>query len=173
MKMMFIYESLSNYKKELIYHEVKTYVKKFLLERGFVYDDSDFHSLVYEIIVHGAVINLLIGDKVKYFNIKEIVVSSMALEIAYKLEKNRPSIEQLERYLELCKSHGANPSIEMFFQKDIIQKKIELLEKHGLQVQEGEVDPIDIEDDVKQDIISNNITSFEDAINKMKKAISS
>ena len=170
---MFIYESLSNYKKELIYHEVKTYVKQFLLKRGFVYDDSDFHSLVYEIIVHGAVINMFIGDKVKYFNIKEIVVSSMALEIAYNLEKNRPSIEKLERYLELCKSHGANPSVEMFFQKDIIEKKIELLEKHGLQVQEGEIEPIDIEDDVKHDIINNNITLFESSIRKMKEVTSS
>ena len=164
--MMFIYESLSNYKKELIYHEIKTYVKKFLLKRGFVYDDSDFHSLVYEIIVHGAVINLFIGDKVKYFNIKEIVVSSMALEIAYNLEKSRPSIVQLERYLELCKLNKANPSTEMFFQKDIIQKKIELLEKHYFQVQAGEIEPIEIEDDVKKDIINSNITLFEEVIEK-------
>ena len=117
-KMMFLYESLHDYQKELIDDEIEDYIKCMVLaNRGFNYSDSQLNAVIIELILHGKQVNKYLGEDISCFNLKENVVKSRAIKIAYELEQHRPSRDLLEFYIGLCKDLGYLPSEDVFFDK--------------------------------------------------------
>ncbi|WP_139376963.1 MULTISPECIES: hypothetical protein [unclassified Lysinibacillus] len=88
-KMMFLYESLHSYQKDLIDEEIEEYIKKMIItNRGFNYTESQFQSLINEIVIYGKQVNSFLGEAVNCFNLKQLVVKSRAIKIAYELEQS-------------------------------------------------------------------------------------
>lgn len=85
---MFLYESLHSYQKDLIDEEIEEYIKKMIItNRGFNYTESQFQSLINEIVIYGKQINSFLGEAVNCFNLKQLVVKSRSIKIAYELEQ--------------------------------------------------------------------------------------
>ncbi|MFJ7915836.1 MULTISPECIES: hypothetical protein [unclassified Lysinibacillus] len=88
-KMMFLYESLHSYQKDLIDEEIEEYIKKMIItNRGFNYTESQFQFLINEIVIYGKRVNSFLGEAINCFNLKQLVVKSRAIKIAYELEQS-------------------------------------------------------------------------------------
>lgn len=86
---MFLYESLHSYQKDLIDEEIEEYIKKMIITNcGFNYTESQFQSLINEIVIYGKQVNNFLGEAVNCFYFKQLVVKSRAIKIAYELEQS-------------------------------------------------------------------------------------
>lgn len=86
---MFLYESLHSYQKDLIDEEIEEYIKKMIItNRGFNYTESQFQFLINEIVIYGKQVNSFLGEAINCFNLKQLVVKSRAIKIAYELEQS-------------------------------------------------------------------------------------
>lgn len=137
--MMFLYESLSDYKKESIDEEIESRIKSMVLNnRGFNYTERQFHALIYDLIIYGEQINAYLGDDTfPFFNLKEIVVKSRAIKMAYELEQGRPSRDLIEFYVELCKDLSVEPTTEVLFDRNLAVQLAHFLSGKRSIVNEG------------------------------------
>ena len=131
-RMMFLYENLKDNEKENINKEIYRAVKKLILENmSFEYSENDFISMVYNLILENKLINdLLGGNDIPYFDLKDTVVRYKAIEIAYDIECNKPSLESLERLVRLCITLDIEPHTDMLFDGKLVSELIEAYEKY-------------------------------------------
>lgn len=129
---MFMYESLRQNQKEMIDSVIEERVKQLIVDNGgFEYSDSQFENMVYEIIFHNETVNLLLGNNSQpFFNIKEIVIKSRAIKIAYDLENNRPSKELVLEYIELCEKLNIDLDIEVLFSVEYVEELVYAFKHH-------------------------------------------
>ncbi|MFJ7982321.1 hypothetical protein ACIQ1D_18845 [Lysinibacillus xylanilyticus] len=170
--MRFLYNCLSESQKESIDNEIKEYIKNFIYENenGYSYSNSDFRSLMNEIILNGETINCLLGNSVSYFNIKEYVVRSKAFEIAYQLEQNKPDLDTLKEYLALCRELAISPHREILFNKEYAIETVKTLSTYLRRKNDGKSYPNSIDSGgLKAYTISSNIISFSEAIDRLYK----
>lgn len=144
MKLMFLYETLHENDKEQIDEEIENRLKEMILNnRGFNYTESQFQTLLYEIVIHGEQVNnFLGGNDLASFSLKESVVKSRAIKIAYDLEQYRPSKDLLEFYVELCKDLDIEPITDALFDERFASKVVHSLSNHRSKI--------------KRDILINN-----------------
>lgn len=161
---MFIYNSLSDHQKEAIDREIREGLEKMLLSNGgFNYSDKQFTNTVYRLIISNEVICGLLGDNSPpYFSLKETVVMSRAYRIACELESNRPTLNAVIEYFELCKLLLAEPSTEVLFSSSFAEEKILSFREHIKNKKtENQLEKIVDNFDLKGYTISSNIKSFE------------
>ena len=136
---MFLYESLHENDKEQIDEEIESRIKDMILNnRGFNYTESQFHALLYEIIIHGEQVNTFLGgNDLASFSLKESVVKSRAIKIAYELEQNRPSKDLIDLYIGLCEDLNTEPLTDVLFDDRFASKVIHSLSNHRSKVKRG------------------------------------
>lgn len=148
--MMFIYESLKDHEKGLILNEIKkAYIKLVLKNKGFNYTEKQFNTMVNELAIRNEVIDSLIGgNSLMYFNLKDTVIRSKALEIGYSIESNRPSLDLLKQYIKLCDTLQVSPLLDVLFDVDKLNELIYAYEyyiqhnKKNLKINENNLDKI-------------------------------
>lgn len=125
-RLMFLYESLSSYDKELINDEIARAIKKMILDIGsFNYSENDLDKVVTELSIRNKVIDDLIGgNSLVYYNLKATVIGYNALKIAYGIEQSKPSLERLKRLVELCVTLQNEVHTEMLFNGELVEKLI-------------------------------------------------
>lgn len=126
---MFVYESLDESDKGLIDEEIESYIKHMVVNnRGFDYTDGEFNAMLYEIILHGEQTNgFLGGNDLPSFSLKETVVKSRAIKIAYELEQYRPSKDLIEFYIGLCKDLNIEPITDILFDMSFANRLVHSL----------------------------------------------
>ena len=125
-RVFFIYEALTDSQKEAIDREIRKDLEKMVLSnKGFDYTSEQIASVIYGLILFNREISKLLGDNSpSYFSLKETIIKSRAYKIAYELECSRPSLFEIEEYIELCKLLSVEPSIEALFSSEYTEEKI-------------------------------------------------
>lgn len=127
---MFLYHSLAVSEKAIINKEIGIAIKSMVLKtKNFNYSERDFVSTINELIIHNKEIDRLLGvDSVSHFNLKATVVKYKALEIAYGIQYQRPSLERLEHLLKLCMMFKEEPFADMLFDSVLVESMIDAYE---------------------------------------------
>lgn len=167
LRVMFIYEALSNHQKEAIDREIREGLEKVIISNGsFDYSDKQFTSVIYDLILFNKVINKLLGDNSPpYFSLKEIVIKSRAYKIAYELEHGRPSLEMIQKYIELRKLLLVEPSMEALFNSEYTEE-VKCAFEHRIERKKSIEISEEIVDNFESNVynISSNIKSFESLV---------
>ena len=167
--MMFIYESLCDLSKKEIDSEIEKAIKQMVIKSGgFSYSDDVFHRVIYGVILLNKKIGELLGNNTQpFFNLKELVVKTRAIKIAYEIEQNRPTFDMVDEYTQLCRELMIEPTIEVLFNcvlvRDLVMYYRDCLEV----VNSGTIPKNHLNKIMKKDYGENSdIASFELLVNQ-------